>query len=252
LNKSFRINEPSSITPPINPRLCAAASVLFVLGPKETDSQTLANHPNLPSIGLSGVHKHEAGGIKVDFSRLNIDDKLIDLWWIWCREYTVSGTLETAGGCPIGAQVTVYNVTCGVGGLVKSPLATVTTDSSGNFTATFNWCSRPCWWPCWPWWWSCWPWWWELDILAVLANIESRLSLAGEAATVAAASVAPLRQPSGADLMTGVGFAAGRSGAALQTDSARTALIASKFADPRIREIFPMVVVVLRKSQHCF
>ncbi len=223
----------------VAPQLASEPGVSVVLGPKGADSQTLATHPDLPRIGLSSVHKQEGGGIDVNFSRLNVDDKLIDPWWIWCREYTVSGTLETAGGCPIGAQVTVYNVTCGVGGLVKTPLATVTTDSSGNFTASFNWCSRVCWWPCWPWWWSCWPWWWELDILAIIENIESRLSLAGGVANVAVASVAPLRQPSGADLMTGVGFAAGRSGTALQPDSARTALIASKFANPRIREIFP-------------
>ena len=223
----------------VAPQVASETGVAVVLGPKGMDPQTLANHTDLPRIALSGAHRHKGGDITVDFSKLNVNDKLIDPWWIWCREYTVSGTLETAGGCPIGAQVTVYNVTCGVGGCAETPLTTVTTDANGHFTATFNWCSRICWWPCWPWWWSCWPWWWEWDILAVIENIERQLTQSSGPSQTVFANLAPLRQPSAADLMTGVGFAASRANAVLQPDSARTAFIASKFADPRIREIFP-------------
>ena len=147
-------------------------------------------------------------------------------------------TTCSTSGCPVGAEVSLYNVFSGVGGLVKTPIATVSTDSNGNFTATFNWCSwRFCWWPCAPIWWQCWPWWWELDILAVIENLEQRLRK-GPGGPVEFSSVAPLRQPNAADLMTGVGFAAARPGMALQPDSGRTALISAKLSNPAIREIF--------------
>ncbi len=222
----------------VAPKLASEPGVFAVVAPKGVDSQSLASRSDLPAVALYSAPKLEGGNIYVDFAGLN--DELIDPWWIWCREYTVSGTLQTAGGCPIGAQVTVYNVTSGVDGLVETPLATVPTDPNGNFTATFNWCtSRFCWWPCWPIWWECWPWWWELDILAVIENLERGIRAQSGTAVVALPSAAPLRQPAAADLMTGVGFAASRAVAALQPDSARTALIASKFANPAIREIFP-------------
>ena len=224
----------------VAPHLASESGVFAVLGPKGLDSQSLASHTDLPRIALSSVKRHERGGISLDFAHLKISDELINPWWIWCREYTVSGTLETATGCPMGAQVTVYNVTSGVSGLVETPIVTVPTDVNGNFTATFNWCSRLCWWPCWPIWWQCWPWWWELDILAVIENVERGLQVqSAGTATIKSSRIAPMRQPSGADLMTGVGFAASRAGAQLQPDNTRTALIASKFADARIREIFP-------------
>jgi hypothetical protein len=218
--------------------LAKAEDVVVVLGPKGLDSQALSSHPDLPRVALASG-KTERNAIHVDFTHLGITDELLEPWWIWCREYTISGTLLTAAGCPIGAEVTIYNVSHGVGGLVKTPLAIVPTDSNGNFAATFNWCSwRFCGWPCWPVWWNCWPWWWELDILAVLENLEHRLQR-GPGASVTVSSIAPLRQPNAADLMTGIGFAALRPGAALQPNSARTALIATKLAHPAIREIFP-------------
>jgi hypothetical protein len=220
--------------------LASAPGVFAVLGPKGLDSESLASRAELPRVALASGNRHESGAIEVSFSAEKISDELIEPWWLWCREYTVSGTIETAGGCPAGSYVTVYNVTCGTSGLVKTPIETVSTDSNGNFTFSFNWCSGFCWWPCWPIWWHCWPWWWELDILAVLENIERRIVAQSAAnAIVAPASAAPLRQPSGADLMTGVGFAATRAASALKPDSARTELIASKFANPRIRELFP-------------
>jgi hypothetical protein len=225
----------------VAPQLASDPTVFVVLGPKGLDSQSLADHADLPRVALSASRKLESGGVQADFSGLNISDKLIDPWWIWCREYTVSGTLQTGAGCPIGAEVTVYNVTSSVSGLVESSIVTVPTDPNGNFTATFNWCSdRFCWWPCWPVWWYCWPWWWELDILAVIENLERTLpAQTGGTANLALVLAAPLRQPHTADLMTGVGFAASRVGAELKPDSARTALIASKFANPALREIFP-------------
>ncbi len=223
------------------PKLASEPAVFVVLGPKGLDSQSLASHADLPRIALAKARQHEAGGIKVDFASLEISDKLIDPWWIWCREYTVSGTLQTAAGCAIGAEVTVYNVTSGVSGLVETAIITVPTGADGSFTATFNWCSsRFCWWPCWPFWWHCWPWWWELDLLAVIESVERRIQVQSPGTPqVAFSNIAPLRQPNTADLMTGVGLLGSRASTELKPDSARTALIASKFADPRIREIFP-------------
>ncbi len=220
----------------VAPHLAHQHGVFAVLGPKGLDSESLASHSELPRIALSSAAGLKHGGLNLDFAALNISNEIIDPWWLWCREYTISGTLETAAGCPIGAAVTVYNVTSGVSGLVETPITTVTTDANGNFTATFNWCSsRFCWWPCRPFWWHCWPWWWELDILAVIESLERRL----QSQSVAVANIAPLRQPNAADLMTGVAFASSRLGAELQPDAARTALIASKFANPSLRAIFP-------------
>jgi hypothetical protein len=225
----------------VTPKLAEETGVSAVLGPKGMDSQSLSSHATLPRLSLQAARRHESGAVYVDFSELAITNELIEPWWLWCREYTVSGTLLTAAGCPIPAEVTVYNVTSGVGGLIRHPLATVPTAADGSFTASFNWCSsRFCWWPCWPFWWRCWPWWWELDILAIIENIERRLFAASPSnPNLASAAIAPLRQPHSADLMTGVGFAHARASTEIKRDSARTALIASKLSDARIREIFP-------------
>lgn len=223
----------------VAPHLANDATVFAVIGPQGLDAQTLASHADLPRAGLSGARELEGGGLQLDLSALKINDKIIEPWWLWCREYTVSGTLLTAAGCPIGAEVTVYNVTSGVSGLVATALDSVSTGPDGKFTATFNWCSsRFCWWPCLPFWWHCWPWWWELDILTVIENVESRLQ-AQTRGVSAFSNVAPLRQPNAADLMTGVGFAGSRATAELKPDAARAALIATKLANPAIRELFP-------------
>lgn len=223
------------------PKVASQESTFAVLGPKGLDSQSLASHTDLPRIALTNAKGIESGAINIDFASLNINDKTIEPWWSWCREYTISGSLQTAANCPIGAQVTVYNVTSGVSGLIRTPLATVPTQPDGTFTASFNWCtSRFCWWPCWPNWWHCWPWWWELDLLEVIENLEHRLPIqTAKSANVQRSHPVPLRQPNTADLMTGVGFAGARGRAELQPDSARTTLIASKFSNPQLREIFP-------------
>jgi len=223
------------------PHLVSEGNVSAVLGPRGVDSQTLASHATLPRVALSTVRKGHGGAVTLDFAGLKISDELIDPWWLWCHGYTISGTLETAAGCPIGAQITIYNVTSTTSGLVETPIVTVPTNASGNFTATFNWCSDEwCGWPCWPFWWHCWPWWWEWDILTVIESLERRLqSQSAGAGRTAPANVAPMGQPNVADLMTGVGFAGLRAGTELVPDSARTALISAKLADPRIREIFP-------------
>jgi hypothetical protein len=215
--------------------------LVVILGPKGLDDQTLLARTELPRVSLAAASKREQSGgvLTLDFAALNVDDKLIDGWRSWCRTYTVTGTVQTQNGCPVpGAEVTVYNVTSGASGLSETSITTVETNAEGQFTATFNWCECLCCWPCWPIWWRCWPWWWELDILAVIENIERQLSLSparGVAAPLP--NVAPLKRPAAADLMTGQGLAHGS--AAVKQDSARTALIASKFANAQIRDLFP-------------
>ena len=231
-NGSFQFRVGASIV--IDPCL------VVILGPKGLDDQTLLSRTDLPRISLSADKAREANrsSLTLDFSNL-INDKIVEAWWIWCRPYTVSGTVQTSNGCPIpGAEVTVYNVTNSINGPVETPVETVQTNAQGQFTATFNWCECLCCWPCWPIWWHCWPWWWELDILAVLENVERQIPLAqvrGVASPVS--NLAPLNRPATADLMTGRGFS--RTTAVLAQDSARTALIASKFANLQIRELFP-------------
>jgi len=221
--------------------------IFVLLGPKGLDARTLLAKTELPRVSLEsaksskGVTARESksGVLNVDFSNANINDKLVELWWLWCRAYTVSGTLQTANGCPIpGADVTVYNVVSGVGGPVKNPIETVQTDANGNWTATFNWCECFCCWPCWPIWWRCWPWWWEWDILAAIENVERQIALKpAHGLATQLGGVAPLKRPAGADLMTGQGFA--RANTVLKQDASRTSRIAAKFANPQIRELFP-------------
>jgi hypothetical protein len=179
--------------------------IIIVLGPKGLDAQTLLAKTDLPRVSLETAkaskgamaRESKSGVLTVDFSQANITDKLVEPWWIWCRAYTVSGTLQTANGCPIpGADVTVYNVTNGVFGLVKNPIETVTTDANGHWTATFNWCECFCCWPCWPIWWRCWPWWWEWDILAAIENIERQIALKpAHGVATQLGGFAPLKRP---------------------------------------------------------
>jgi len=225
----------------VSKHLANQPNAYAVLAPRGLDGHALTAHPELPRIRLESAARSDSGAVNVDFTPLKITEELMRNWWPWCPEYTVSGTLDTANGCPVpGAQVTVYSVTSGSSGLVKTPLATVTTAADGTFSATFNWCGPNCW-PCWPIWWNCWPWWWERDILAVIDSVEQHIaarSVAGSA-KLQPQNVVPLRQPDAADLLTGQAFARSSAEGALQPDAARTALIASKFSDPNIRERFP-------------
>ncbi|HVN03826.1 MAG TPA: carboxypeptidase-like regulatory domain-containing protein [Bryobacteraceae bacterium] len=220
--------------------------LITILGPKGLNDQTLLARTELPRLSLAkaaGDRAAEAAELKsvvtLDFTKFKLTDEIIEPWWIWCRKYTVSGTVQNANGCPVpGAEVTVYNVSSSVGGLVKTAIETVVSNHDGKFTATFNWCECLCCWPCWPIWWRCWPWWWELDILAVLENIERQLAQPlARGLRAPAAQMAPLNRPAGAALMAGQGFA--RESAVLRQDASRTAVIASKFANAQIRELFP-------------
>lgn len=218
--------------------------VAAVVGPKGLDHHVLLQRTELPRAALRGGRDTKSGHLSLDFSKARLTDELIEPWWIWCWPYTVSGTLTAADGCPVpGAGVTVYNVTHGILGLVRTARTTVQTNASGHFTATFNWCRCNCCWPCWPFWWNCWPWWWELDIEHMLEQIERTLPQATAQGIRAVAPrstfAAPLARPVAAALMTGQGFAAVRNGLTLEQDAARTARIASKLADVRIRELFP-------------
>jgi hypothetical protein len=84
-------------------------------------------------------------------------------WWIWCREFTITGQVVCADGSPVpGAQVSALNVDFWWWwSSIFQVGSTAVTDSNGNFTITFRWC---CGW--WPWWWwdlRC----WRLDPLLV-------------------------------------------------------------------------------------
>ena len=181
---------------------------------------------------------------------LDLSDEILRPWWLWCRSYCVSGTVVGPNGCPVpGAQVTVSSVLHAANnGFTVTPQTTVNADNNGNFTACFEWCSFCYGWPCWPIWWDCWPWWWEWDILRVLQEVEARvaaqpvapINLAAATSRVQPRIALPLKQPSANDLMIGQGFTeATRLKERIAPDPARTAQIKAKFADPRIRAIFP-------------
>jgi hypothetical protein len=174
-----------------------------------------------------------AGDDPIAAPDLALDPALIDRWLIFWREWCVSGTVVGPNGCPApGAEVTAYTVSWSTGGYTQVARATVTTGPDGTFALCFPWWELllPCW-PCGPFWWRCWPWWWEFDILHVIEALETR-------ATSGPQSVA-LFQPEGTALVRGQGFPAAATAGAIMPDPARTALIARKFRDPALRELFP-------------
>lgn len=195
----------------------AAASPKSVAGaPRVTISRT----------ALSGAHPIQA-------AQLALTPELIDGWRIFWPEWCVSGTVVGPDGCPApAAEVTVYIVSWATGGYSTSPRGSVTTGPDGTFTLCFPWWDGffPCW-PCEPYWWLCWPWWWEWDILHVIEALETRVANGAQ-------SVAVFR-PEGRALIRGQGFAAAARPSVNTQDAARTALIAKKFANPALREIFP-------------
>jgi len=77
-------------------------------------------------------------------------------WWIWCREFTITGRVCCADGSPVpGAEVSAYDVDFFWWWSSVSQVGNnAITDANGNFTINFRWC---CGW--WPWWWwefRCW------------------------------------------------------------------------------------------------
>jgi len=180
---------------------------------------------------------------------IRITDEVLKLWWQWCRNYCLSGSVVGPDGCLVpGAKVTVSSVVHALGGgFTVTPQATVTADGTGHFTACFDWCTW-CWgWPCWPIWWYCWPWWWEWDILHILERLEPRIGPIGPGPVELQGirrslqrNTLPLKQPNSAHLMIGQGFAEARTAdRRLVPDQARTDLIRRKLSDPNIRAIFP-------------
>ena len=213
------------------PRAAAEAASAFALQLAVLPT-TAAAHPdrvaNAPRAAIT--RDALAGEHPIQAPSLTLNPTLIDGWSIFWREWCVSGTVVGPDGCPApAAEVTVYTVSWSSGGYNKYAQASVTTGPDGTFTLCFPWWDLlfPCW--CGPFWWRCWPWWWELDILHVIEALETRASSGAQ-------SVALFR-PEGHALIRGQGFA--NAVGVLRPDPARTALIARKFANPALRELFP-------------
>ncbi len=196
--------------------------------------------PELHRIALEREHLERADEFKGP--NLTVSEATLRIWWLWCRWFCVTGKVVGPDGCAApGTEVTVYSVAHTGLGYSKTPRATVVTAADGTFTACFEWCTCsvciPCW-PCWPIWWECWPWWWDFDILRVIDVIEQRPPVVGPGPVEGLASRATLIRPEARSLMRGQGFGPTEANA-FTPDSQRTALIKSKFADPRIRGAFP-------------
>jgi len=213
----------------------------LVIAPASLGDQ-LEHLSNAPRLALKRAELEKAEQeVRIKAAELIVSDAVLKLWWSWCRQYCVSGTLVGPNGCPVpAADVTVYSVGHYGGGYSKVPRATVTTDPNGNFTACFEWCSFrfPCW-PCGPFWWDCWPWWWEWDILHVIELLEKQPPHVGPGPVERIASHAALIRPDGKALARGQGFPQALRFDAFTPDAKRTELIKRKFADARIRAIFP-------------
>ena len=201
----------------------------------------LEHFPNLPKVALKRTDLEKADK-EFRTPEISISQEVLKVWWLWCRWYCVSGTVLGQDGCAApGAEVTVYSVNYTGSGYSKVPRATVTTAADGTFNACFEWCSCAlcfrCW-PCWPIWWHCWPWWWEWDILRILEAIEKQLVLPGPGPVSQVNGGMSLIRPEARSLMRGQGFGIASS-EAFAPDAERTQLIASKFSNARIRELFP-------------
>jgi hypothetical protein len=204
-----------------------------------TASAHLDHLPNVPMIALKrqDLEKTES---EYQAPAISLSAEVLKLWWTWCRWYCVSGTLVGPDGCAVpGAEVTVYSVGYSGFGYSKIPRATVATGPNGSFTACFEWCSCVFCFPCWscrPIWWLCWPWWWEWDMLHVIEALE-KVPVPGMRQVATLANQATLIRPDATALVRGQGFGIARE--AFAPDASRTALIKSKLANPRLREIFP-------------
>ncbi len=230
----------------------AGAQIQAVVAPAAMGNR-LDSSRNLQRVTLDAdLLKRSERELVVPTDKIDLSDDVLRLWWLWCRNYCLTGVVVGSDGCPVpGAQVTASSVLHAAGGsFTVTPQATVTADGTGHFTVCFNWCTS-CWgWPCWPVWWFCWPWWWEWDILHILQQVEARVPQIGpvgpgpvERQKIALAPQRiglPLKQPDSAHLMIGQGFSeARRAGERLVPDPARTEIIRKKFSDPRVRAIFP-------------
>jgi hypothetical protein len=215
-------------------------AITLAVGPSSAGNH-LEHLPSVPKVTLKRADLEKA---EKEFraTEISIADDVLKLWWRWCYWYCVSGRVLGPDGCAApGAEVTVYSVTHTESGYRKIPRATVTTSANGTFTACFEWCTCsfcfPCW-PCWPIWWSCWPWWWEWDILRVIEAIEKQPPIPGPGPVERITGAGTMIRPDTRSLVRGQGFGiADRE--AFAPDAQRTELIASKFSDARIRELFP-------------
>lgn len=223
----------------------SALNLEVIIGPAGM-GKNLDRSRNLQSVTLDAKALEQAKGqFVVPMNDIVLSDEVLRLWWLWCRNYCVSGVVVGPDGCPApGATVTVSTVAhAGDVGFTVTPQSTVVTDINGHFTLCFEWCSSCFGWPCWPIWWFCWPWWWEWDILHIIQQLEARVPQIGHLplGPLREQNIGlPLRQPSSADLMIGQGFAVARSAEQRYVpDHARTSLIRRKLANPAIRAIFP-------------
>ncbi len=230
------------LTIPRNVARAGGTGLQAIVGPAGM-GKYLTQLPNLGRLPVDLKDVEKADAIEISTKGLDLSEKLLNIWWRWCRWYCVSGYVVGPDGCAVpGAQVTVNSVGFDFWGFTKTPQVTVNADLTGHFTACFCWCNSPyvfpCW-PCWPVWWDCWPWWWEWDILYVIEALERNQSQPNRSfASLQSGNI--LTRPQGVDLVRGQGFASFRKQAAeYRPDPARTALIKRKLANADIRAIFP-------------
>ncbi len=148
-----------------------------IIGPAGM-GQYLDPSRNLQRVELNAdLSQRATANYELPLDQIDSSEAVPRIWWGWCRNYCVSGTVVGPDGCPVpGAQVTVSTVLhASGGGFSVTARDTVMADSTGHFTACFEWCSLFSCWPCRPIWWVCWPWWWEWDILHILEQLEQRL-----------------------------------------------------------------------------
>ena len=232
---TFRINLPRTSAAEESPY-----ALTLAIAPASAGKH-LDHLPNVPKVTLKRAELEKADA-EFRAPEISISDSVLKIWWLWCRWYCVSGTVSGSDGCAApGAQVTVYTVSYTASGYSRVPRATVTTAANGTFTACFDWCNCsfcfPCW-SCWPVWWRCWPWWWEWDILRVIEALEKQPVLSGPGPIAGLANAGALIRPDARSLMRGQGFGISRS-ESFAPDEARTQLIARRFSNARLREVFP-------------
>ncbi|RUL77508.1 carboxypeptidase-like regulatory domain-containing protein [Dyella choica] len=124
----------------------AKQSLLVAVGPESASEEDLFH---LRTININ-VSPRQWDGNSLTLAPIAITPIYWRWWWIWCREFTITGQVLCADGSPVpGAQVSAFDVDYWWWWSSISQVGkTVVTDASGHFTLSFRWC---CGW--WPWWW---------------------------------------------------------------------------------------------------
>jgi len=135
-----------------------------VVAPDHIDDETL---PRLQTIREVLPSRPFARSRELKLQPIVISPYYWHLWWILCREFTITGKIICPDGRPApGARICVYDVDWFWFWQSKQLIGCTYADANGAFQLKFKWCCN-----LWPWWW-----WWEREWLLDLELAEKVIS----------------------------------------------------------------------------